>query len=147
MKMKSLLMALMTALLLCGPALAETVWLTSWDEASAQSKKSGKPILMDFTGSDWCGWCMKLEAEVFETSTFKDWATKNVVLLKLDFPNDIEQPPALVAQNQGLARRFGVRGYPTIVFADHEGNALGRYGYDKGGPENWTKKAAEILAQ
>ncbi len=120
-------------------------WLTSYTDAVAQSKVSGKPILMDFTGSDWCGWCKKLKAEVFETSEFKQWATSNVVLLELDFPRRTSQSPAIKQQNQELAQKFGVRGYPTIIFANHSGKVLGHYGYDEGGPSVWTKKASSFL--
>lgn len=120
-------------------------WLTSYPDALAQSKASGKPILMDFTGSDWCGWCKKLKAEVFETSEFKQWATSNVVLLELDFPRRTSQSPAIKQQNQELAQKFGVRGYPTIIFASNSGKVLGQYGYDEGGPSVWTKKASSFL--
>jgi len=118
-------------------------WLTSYSEAVAQSKSSGKPILMNFTGSDWCGWCKKLKAEVFETAEFKQWATSNVVLLELDFPHP--QSAAIKKQNQEFAQKFGVEGYPTIIFATHSGKTLGKYGYDEGGPSVWTKTASKYL--
>ena len=120
-------------------------WLTSYNDAVAQSKASGKPILMDFTGSDWCGWCKKLKAEVFETNEFKQWAGSNVVLLELDFPRRTAQSPAIKKQNEELAQKFGVSGYPTIIFATSAGKVLGQYGYDEGGPANWTRKASGYL--
>lgn len=148
MKMRSILAGLLMAFLLTGSALAGgTDWHTSWDEAAKESAKTKKPILMDFTGSDWCGWCIKLKAEVFDTQAFKDWAAKNVVLLELDFPRGKALPPEIQTQNSELSRKYGVRGYPTIIFADHEGNALGRYGYDEGGPKVWTKKAETLMGK
>lgn len=120
-------------------------WLTSYSDAVAQSKASGKPILMDFTGSNWCGWCKRLKAEVFETAEFKQWATSNVVLLELDFPRGIPQNAALKQQNQELAQKFGISGYPTIIFANASGKVLGKYGYDEGGPSVWTKQASTFL--
>ncbi len=120
-------------------------WLTSYEEAVSKSKQTGKPILMDFTGSDWCGWCMKLKAEVFDTKEFKEWASKNVVLLEVDFPRSKKQSPALKAQNRKLLDKYGVRGFPTIVFVDSSGKELGRYGYDRGGPSVWIKKAEKFL--
>ncbi len=120
-------------------------WLTSYSDAVAQSKATGKPILMDFTGSNWCGWCKKLKAEVFETAEFKKWASDNVVLLELDFPRGIPQSAALKQQNQELAQKFGVQGYPTIIFANSSGKVLGQYGYDEGGPSVWTKTASGYL--
>ena len=117
-------------------------WITDWDEAARESKRTGKPIMMNFTGSDWCGWCIKLKKEVFSTDTFKEWADKKVVLLELDFPRGKELPKELQAQNQRLAQKFRPSGYPSIVWADHEGNQIGtHYGYGEGGPDAWIKAA------
>lgn len=130
------------ALFLLAPALAEDGgWLTSWDEAAKQSRASGKPIMMDFTGSDWCGWCMKLKAEVFDTDYFKRWAAEKVVLLEVDFPQNTELPEGQQAQNDALAEKYGIQGFPTIVFASADGEKLGECGYEEGGPEIWTTKA------
>jgi thioredoxin-related protein len=131
-------------LLLAGSAAADG-WLTSYDEAVKKSKSSGKPILMDFTGSDWCGWCIKLKKEVFDTPEFQKWADKNVVLLEVDFPQGKEQSAQLKQQNEKLSQKYGIEGYPTIIFADSKGNTLGQYGYDKGGPAVWTKNAEGML--
>ena len=81
-------------------------WLTSYSEAVSQSKSYGKPILMDFTGSDWCGWCQRLKAEVFDMPEFKKWATDNVILLEVDFPRNTPLTPALKRQNDELAPNF-----------------------------------------
>ena len=116
-------------------------WLTSWEEAAAASKKSGKPILADFTGSDWCGWCIKLREEVFDTEAFKKWAVENVVLLELDFPRRKAQSEELKKQNAELRDKFGIRGYPTILFLDTDGKELGRSGYKRGGPDAWIAHA------
>lgn len=89
-------------------------WLTNLDEAFLQSKKTGKPIMANFTGSDWCGWCKKLSADVFVKPEFKTWAEKNVVLLELDFPRMKQLPDDLKQQNAGLQQVFGVGGYPTV---------------------------------
>lgn len=126
--------------------LSENGWYQSYDQALEKSEETGKPILVDFTGSDWCGWCIKLHDEVFSKPEFKKWADENVVLLELDFPRKKEQPAALAEQNQGLSDSFGIRGFPTVLFLNSEGAVLGKYGYDKGGPEVWTKKATKIIA-
>ena len=145
MKVKLLLAGFLTLFFVSQPALAEKgkgpVWLTSWDEAAKQSKATGKPILMDFTGSDWCGWCIKLKEEVFDTEYFKTWAAKKVVLLEVDFPRKTELPAKQQAQNDKLAEKFAVQGFPTIIFADHQGKQLSQFGYDEGGPKAWTAKA------
>ena len=115
-------------------------WMVDVDKARAESEKTGKPIMANFTGSDWCGWCKKLKREVFDTPEFKAWAKKNVVLLELDFPRRFQLPEKYKQQNAGLQQAFKVSGYPTIwVFklgTDEQGkytiDAYGKTGYVKG---------------
>ena len=120
-------------------------WLTSWEKAKKLSKATGRPILADFTGSDWCGWCIKLKDEVFSKDEFKKWAAKNVILLELDFPRSKTLPDELKKQNEALRKQYEVRGYPTILFLDANEKVLGRSGYMKGGPEAWIKDAEAKL--
>lgn len=120
-------------------------WLTSWDEAAKQSKKTGRPILADFTGSDWCSWCIKLKKEVFNTKEFKAWAKTNVILLELDFPNSKPQPAAIKKQNETLAKKYKIEGYPTILFLKADGTKIGQSGYEPGGPNAWIASAKKIL--
>lgn len=89
-------------------------WLTDISQAHSLSTATNKPIFAFFTGSDWCGWCHKLEKEVFAKPEFVKWANDNVVLLELDFPRRKQLPQALAQQNQSLQQFFGVKGYPTI---------------------------------
>ncbi len=132
-------------LLFSGSALAGDGWLTSHAAAVKKSKKTGKPILADFTGSDWCGYCIRLHREVFGTAAFKSWAAKNVILLELDFPRGKPQSAALRSQNAQLARKYQIQGYPTILFLDASGNVLGESGYMSGGPQPWIKHASDVL--
>ena len=113
-------------------------WITNLDEAFALSKKTGKPIMANFTGSDWCGWCKKLTASVFSHQEFKDWADKNVILLELDFPRRKTLPENIRQQNANLQQAFQVSGYPTVWVFDLDKNeaannysisALGKTGY------------------
>ncbi|MBI4566959.1 MAG: thioredoxin family protein [Planctomycetes bacterium] len=148
MKRNTVIAILLTllALFLAAPAArAADAWLTSYDEAVAQSKKTGKPILADFTGSDWCGWCIKLKEEVFSKPEFGKWAAGNVVLLELDFPRKKELPKPLTEQNKKLAAKYGIRGYPTVLFLDEEGEPFGRSGYIEGGPKAWCANADAVL--
>lgn len=126
-------------------AAADGVWLESFDKAAAAARSSGHPILADFTGSDWCGWCIKLRQEVFDTQQFKDWAAKTVVLLEVDFPRGKPQSDEVKAANQKLQAKYGIEGYPTIVFLDADGNKLGESGYKPGGPSAWIPDAQAIL--
>jgi thioredoxin-related protein len=115
-------------------------WYTSIDQAYELSQKAKKPVFAFFTGSDWCGWCHRLEAAVFEKTTFQEWARKNVILLELDFPRNTPQPEALQKQNAGLQQFFNVEGYPTIwlfnITKDKKSNkyniaGLGSLGYPR----------------
>lgn len=123
------------------PVLQETgqdagiVWVSDWAAAQAQAKKEGKDLFIDFTGSDWCGWCIRLHGEVFEHAEFAKPAAELFVFVELDFPQEKEQSDALKAQNQELMARFGVQGFPTIFLADAEGLPFGQTGYQEGGPE------------
>ena len=126
---------------------AEAVWFASWDKAAVAAKESGKPILADFTGSDWCGWCIRLDDEVFATQEFGAWARQNVILLKLDFPHQKEQDAELKKQNSSLAQKYGIRGFPTVLFLDAEGTPLGKAGYLPGGPCKWLECAGQLLTK
>ena len=116
---------------------AATGWGEDYQQALAESKKSGKPILADFTGSDWCGWCVTLKKEVFDTPAFKEWAAKNVILLEVDFPQRKAQAAEIKQQNEKLAQEFSIEGFPTVLIIDGNGKKIGELGYMDGGPEKW----------
>lgn len=128
-------------------------WLVNVEEAYQISKKTGRPILANFTGSDWCGWCKRLTAAVFVKDEFKKWAAENVVLLELDFPRKKQLPVEIQQQNAGMQQAFQVRGYPTIwVFhldKDDATNqfqvkALGSTGY-KATPEEFIDDVKKMM--
>ena len=130
-------------------------WLVNVEEAYQLSKKTGKPILANFTGSDWCGWCKRLTAAVFVKDEFKTWANDNVVLLELDFPRKKVIPTEIQQQNAGMQQAFQVRGYPTIwVFyldKDETTNqfqvrALGSTGY-KATPQEFIADVQNMMKQ
>ena len=125
---------------------SDATWFESWEKASAASRESHKPILADFTGSDWCGWCKKLDKEVFETSIFKQWAQQNVVLLKLDFLRKTPQVPTLKKQNEELAKKYSITGYPTILMLDADGRELGRKsGFPEKSPQQWIEVVSKLF--
>ncbi len=121
-------------------------WETDFELASQRAKTEKKPMLLDFTGSDWCGWCIKLKAEVFDKKAFQKYAAENLVLVELDFPRSKKQDRAEKEQNQELAREYGIRGYPTIILLDSGGEKVGQTGYRDGGPEKYVDHLKEALA-
>jgi len=130
----------------CVPMLmaADDLWGTDFEKAKASAAEKGLPILIDFTGSDWCGWCIRLDKEVFSKAEFQGYASANLVLLKIDFPRK-KLPAAEAASNQELAKTYGIQGYPTIVLADAEGKELARTGYRPGGPDAYVAHLKELL--
>jgi thiol:disulfide interchange protein len=122
-------------------------WLTNIDEAYAESKASGKPIMANFTGSDWCGWCKKLTADVFSHQEFKDWAKNNVVLLELDYPRRKTLPQHIQAQNSNLQSVFGIQGYPTVwVFGLSKDEVKNQFNVDAIGKTGYTRSVEEFTA-
>lgn len=139
--MRHLLALLLTPL----AALGAEGWLTDFEAAKKQAAAEKKDILVDFTGSDWCGWCIKLDKEVFSTPAFK--AQKDFVLVSLDFPRRKEIPADQKAKNEALMRQWGVRGFPTIILTNAKGEAYARTGYQPGGPEKYLPHLAELRKQ
>ena len=127
-----------------GAGVTLTVWHESYEEAMEASRQSGKPILADFTGTDWCPWCVKLKKDVFETAVFKEWARENVVLLELDYPKRSSQRPAIKKRNQQLKDKYQISTWPTVLFLDQNGEVLGKLGYKKD-PNSWIKTAESML--
>lgn len=113
---------------------AELHWLTDYDAALKQARDEGKLVFIDFTGSDWCGWCIKLKSEVFDTREFEAFASANLVLLEVDFPRRKALSAKQAASNQALAGKFGVEGYPTVFIVGGDGKPVARGGYMAGGP-------------
>jgi thioredoxin-related protein len=127
----------------------ELKWYTNVKEAIKVSGKEKKPLLLFFTGSDWCGWCIRLQNEVLKTPEFTKWAKESVVLVELDYPRRAPQSDEIKKQNNELQQAFGVQGYPTVYFANATVNkegkvnfeGLGSTGYVAGGPIAWLAVA------
>ena len=98
-------------------AQAKVTWLTDLDAAKAQGVKENKPVLVDFTGSDWCPPCIQLHKVVFESAEFAAVASK-YVLVELDYPRKTPQAPELKAKNAELSKKFGISGFPTVLLID-----------------------------
>tara|TARA_Y100001954_G_C15692563_1_gene543575 strand:+ start:58 stop:525 length:468 start_codon:yes stop_codon:yes gene_type:complete len=130
-------------------------WHTDMNKAIEISVKTQKPMLLFFTGSDWCGWCKRLVKEVYNKPEFEKWAKNNVVLVEIDFPRKSKLSEEIQKQNRELQQMFGVRGYPTIWFVNPETknqasvnlSQLGSTGYVAGGPSKWIESAEKILSK
>ena len=115
------------------------VWYSNLEDAIKVAKKENKPILLQFSGSDWCRWCIKLNQEVFFTKEFADYAKDNIVLVNLDYPRSIPQSEKTRAYNEAMLRKYGIRGFPTVLLLDKNGNVVRQTGYRPGGPLEYIK--------
>lgn len=122
-------------------------WITDYQQALKYAVELKRPVLINFTGSDWCGWCIKLSKEVFTQEAFLAFAKNNLVLLKIDFPQKIKQTPEEQKANQALAEKYEIQGYPTIVLVDSEGKEIKRTGYKEGGSDKYVEHLRTLLAE
>jgi thiol-disulfide isomerase/thioredoxin len=124
-------------------------WVADFDRAVERARKEGKDLLVDFTGSDWCGWCIRLHEEVFAHEAFLSSARREFVLVALDFPRaaEIKAKVPNPARNEELQGKYGVRGFPTVLLMNADGEVYGRTGYQPGGPEKYAAHLAELKAK
>ena len=137
-------------LLLLGALIANTTthaasWLTDVKAANAQAAKEGKAVFINFTGSDWCPWCIKLRQEVFSQPEFEAFASKNLVLVEIDFPKRTPQAVAVQKANSSLATQYKVVGYPTLVVLNPQGKVVHRGGYLPGGARSFVQEMTRVL--
>jgi thioredoxin-related protein len=141
MIMNKIAISLLACLALLPAGASETQWLTDLPQAQARAKKENRMVLMDFTGSDWCGWCVKFDQEVLSTPEFKAYAATNLVLVVLDFPRKKPQSQALKSANEAISQKYKVDGFPTFVVLNKDGHEIGRQsGYAPGGPKAFIDK-------
>lgn len=126
-------------------ASVESAWMTDYPAAVEKAKAENKLLFLDFTGSDWCGWCIKLAKEVFSQKEFQDYAAPKFILVKLDFPQRIQQTAELKAQNEKLLRKYKVEGFPTIILLDSSEKMMGATGYQPGGAAAYVRHLEGLL--
>lgn len=120
-------------------------WTSDFAAAKKQAAESKKDLLVDFTGSDWCGWCIKLVDEVFKHDAFKTGVKDTFVLVEIDFPKDKSKlSKETQQQNKDLGKKYGVKGYPTILLCDAAGRPYAKTGYQKGGPESYVEHLNQL---
>lgn len=139
---KLLLVGLLT---LFTQSLHASDWEDNFAHAATNAAKTGHFMLLNFTGSDWCSWCKKLQKEVFTQNEFKTFAKANLVCLEVDFPNRKHQSQTLKEQNKRLAKEYGVQGYPSIVILSPKGDKVAQTGYRAGGAKAYVTHLQEII--
>lgn len=120
-------------------------WSEDLDQALEVAASSGKYVLVDFSGSDWCGWCKKLDAEVFKQDAFRTFAESNLVTVLIDFPRSKPQPAKRKKANGLLAEKYGISGFPTILLLSPSGDLVGRTGYKPGGAEPYVEHILSLI--
>ena len=146
MKISRLFLSFFAALALAVSAHANSDWLTDFEQAQQKARTDHKLMLLNFTGSDWCGWCIKLDREVFSKPEFREYANKNLVLVELDFPRAKQIDRTLLRKNMELAEKFQVEAFPTIIVLNGEGKVIGSLSYDSGVPPDSNKPVATPAA-
>ncbi len=140
---RSLAAAMLSSLMI--PAAFGVPWTTDYAKALEQANTEDKAILLDFTGSDWCGWCMKMKQETLDTARFRAYAEKNLVLVEVDFPHNKPQPASVKKQNETLSQKFGADGYPTFVLLSKGQKVLWKQvGYLQGGPDAFLGEVKKV---
>ena len=146
--MKFIKKIIFLVLLLAGTAsfAKGSLWLTDFEEALKQAEAKKLPILADFSGSDWCGWCIKLDQEVFSTTKFQDYAKQNFILFLADFPRGKKQDAKTKEQNSKLVTKYKIQGFPTVLILSPSGELIKKTGYMPGGPDSYIKHLQTIKA-
>ena len=142
--MKKIALGLIACCALLQARAAEPQWLTDLPKAQSKAKEEKKLVMLDFTGSDWCGWCIKLNKEVFSKPEFAEYAQKNLVLVEVDFPRHKKLSEEQAKANNALQEKYSIQGYPTIIVLNGEGKKVGELGYMAGGPKAFTAKLDEL---
>ncbi len=123
-------------------------WHTKWEDAAREAKASNRIVFAYVTGSDWCGWCIKLQDEIFSKKAFQDWASKRVVLLKIDLPRYTKLPDDVQAYNKAFQTKYNAS-TPDVIFLKPDGQEQGvRYGYAHDGPipvEEWLQRVEKNM--
>jgi thioredoxin-related protein len=138
-------LALLFSLVVVLPAKADSAWQTDYKKAQEDAKTNHRLLLVDFTGSDWCGYCIRFNREILSKAQFKDYASKNLVLLEIDFPRAKQQSVTLRQQNERLAQEYQIEGFPTIVVLNGDGHKVWRFdGYFPDGPDAFIAELEKL---
>jgi thioredoxin-related protein len=120
-------------------------WLTDLNAGRTQAQQEGKFVMINFTGSDWCPWCIKLRQEVFSQPEFETFASRNLVLVEIDFPKRTPQAAAVQKANSSLVTQYKVDRFPTLIFLNPQGKVVHRGGYLPGGVRPFVQEMTKLL--
>lgn len=120
-------------------------WVSNYEDAIEQSRATSKPVVLFFTGSDWCGWCHKLEKEVLNTPEFASLAGGEFIFVTLDFPLYKPTDPKVTETNKRLQKKFDVKGFPTLVIIDKNEQQIGTVGYRPGGAKAYAEHLIQMV--
>ena len=123
---------------------ADANWLSDFKKAREEAKASHKQLLLNFTGSDWCIWCIKLQAEVFAQPEFQEYAKEHLILMTVDFPRRQPLAEEVQKQNEELAQKYGIGGFPTIVVLNERGEQIALLGYMPGGASAFVSELKKL---
>ncbi|MBQ8445737.1 MAG: thioredoxin family protein [Opitutales bacterium] len=120
-------------------------WTDDFNAAKKQAAAEGKDLLVAFSGSDWCGWCIRLEHEVFSKDGFAEKVSELFVPVYIDNPNDTNRLSEVAKkQNGALTQHYRIRGFPTVLLMDSDGDVFAETGYAEGGPEKYLEHLKKI---
>jgi thioredoxin-related protein len=145
--MKQILFFLSISLFTALSLNASESWTEDFEAAQKKAKAENKPMMLEFTGSDWCPPCMALHKNVFSQSAFKKYADESLVWVRLDFPRSQSQSSELKKQNNDLAESYGIRGFPTILLVEPDGELIAQTGFRRLSPEGYAAHLQELLAE
>ena len=120
------------------------VWTDDIDGAFKAAAASGKPVFIDFTGSDWCGWCKLADKNIFSTPAWAEFADE-VVCLKVDFPRNGRPDVMTMERREQLAKAFGVEGFPTLVLASADRKMLAQFSAGRKGAAEFISEVRKAL--
>lgn len=127
------------------PRLAAAEWFTDFQKAKEESARTGRPIFILFTNSDAAA-CLSFDRTIFTQKKFLDYADKNLVLMKADFPVAIHrQPKTISKQNSELRTEFGITVLPTMLLLDSNGKLFKDFIKADGGPEKHRRNMNRIM--
>ena len=112
---------------LAAPAFAAVEWMTDLESAKKKAVTENKALLLDFTGSDWCGWCIRIRKEIFDTPRFETYVGDKFIPVEIDVPNNPNFDPQLRKRNEALCKQYAIEGFPTIMVTDSRGTVAGGF--------------------